>query len=109
MPEVYGSVSCFFYLNGFEDVYDAVWTNVGDVLRHGRPAELRVACDGMRFMAWLDGRPVLYRALTDVYRDAPPLRIDRVGLGVNWEWGVDTGSRFTSFTARRRSQSWFQR
>ena len=109
MPEVYGSVSCFFYLNGFEDVYDAVWTNVGDALRHGRPAELRVACDGTRFMAWLDGRPMLYRALTDVYRDAPPLRIDRVGLGVNWEWGVDTGSRFNSFTARRRSQRPSQR
>jgi hypothetical protein len=109
MPEVYGSVSCFFYLNGFEDVYDAVWTNVGDALRHGRPVELRVACDGTRFMAWLDGRPMLYRALTDVYRDAPPLRIDRVGLGVNWEWGVDTGSRFTSFTARCRSKPRLQR
>src|SRR3546814_11139887 len=25
-----GAVSSFFYLNGFEDIYDAVWTNVGE-------------------------------------------------------------------------------
>ncbi|NYZ16250.1 hypothetical protein HL658_27225 [Azospirillum sp. RWY-5-1] len=102
MPETYGSVSCFFYRNGFEDVYDAVWTNVGGRLRHGEPATLRVACDGRRFTAWLDGRAVLHRAFGDVYADFPSLAIRRVGIGVNWEWGTDTGSRFRSFTARRR-------
>lgn len=102
MPETYGSVSCFFYRNGFEDVYDAVWTNVGGGLRHGVPATLRVACDGRRFTAWLDGRAVLHRAFGDVYADFPFLAIRRVGIGVNWEWGTDTGSRFRRFTARRR-------
>lgn len=102
MPELYGSVSCFFYRNGFEDVYDAVWTNVGGRLRHGVPATLRVACDGRRFSAWLDGSPVLHRAFADVYASFPVLAIRRVGIGVNWEWGTDTGSRFLAFTARRR-------
>lgn len=102
MPELYGSVSCFFYRNGFEDVYDAVWTNVGGRLRHGVPATLRVACDSRRFTAWLDGSPVLHRAFADVYAAFPTLAIRHVGIGVNWEWGADTGSRFLSFTARRR-------
>lgn len=100
MPEPYGSVSCFFHRDGFEDVYDAVWTNVGGRLRHGEAATLRVACDGRRFTAWLDGGAVLHRGFGDVYAGFPVLAIRRVGIGVNWEWGTDTGSRFRSFTAR---------
>jgi hypothetical protein len=43
---------------------------------------------------------VIYRAFDDVYPGVPPLRLNRIGIVANWEWGLDTGSRFLSFTAR---------
>ena len=92
-----GSISCFFYFRGFEDIYDAVWTNVDDRLFFGRKNRLRVVCDGRQFRAYLDGTLVLYRAFRDVYPGFDRLRINRVGLIANWEWGRDTGSRFLSF------------
>lgn len=99
------SVSAFFYLNGFEDVYDAVWTNVGERITWGRPFELRVIFDGDRFRALVDQELVLYRAISDVYPGFPGLAIRRVGLVGNWEWGRDTGSRFSRFVAREAADS----
>lgn len=93
------SVSSFFHLNGFEDLYDAVWTNVGKRIRWGRPYRLRVVYDGLRYLAYVDGEPVLYRALTDVYPTTARLAINRVGIVANWEWGNDTGTTFTDFVA----------
>jgi hypothetical protein len=93
-------VSCFSCLDGFEDIYDAVWSNVGAGIRWGDSHRLRIAFDGMHLMALLDDEPVLYRALTDIYSDASRLLIRRVGLIANWEWGNDTGSTFHKFCAR---------
>ncbi len=92
-----GSISSFFYFRGFEDIYDAVWTNVDDRLFFGRENRLRVVCDGRQFRAYLDGSLVLYRAFRDIYPGFDRLRINKVGLIANWEWGRDTGSRFRSF------------
>jgi len=98
------SISSFPRLGGLEDVYDAVWTNVGDRISWGRPFELRVVFDGARFLASVDGEPVLYRAIDDFYPGAAPLRLTSVGLVTNWEWGEDTGSSFRRFTARALTQ-----
>jgi hypothetical protein len=94
------SISTFFQLDGFEDLYDAIWSNVGNRVYWGQPHRLRLAFDGMHYMALVNDEPVLYRALTDVYPDAKRLTIRRVGLLANWEWGNDTGSIFQSFRAR---------
>lgn len=94
------SISCFFCLNGFEELYDAVWTNVGSRVYWGVPHTLRVVFDGMHFMTYIDTEPVIYRALTDVYPDAKRLRIHHVGIVANWEWGNDTGSIFHNFVAK---------
>ena len=93
------SISCFFYLGGTENLHQAVWSNVGKRVYWGVPHTLRVAFDGSRFLVRLDGEPVLFRALTDVYPEARPLAIRRVGLAANWEWGDDTGSLFRRFSA----------
>jgi hypothetical protein len=71
-----------------------VWTLTGTDVTWGVPHTLRVVFDGERFTAHLDGRPVLYRALRDVYADAPPLSVNKVALIANEEWGDDTGSVF---------------
>jgi hypothetical protein len=94
------SISCFFCLNGFEELYDAVWTNVGSRVYWGRPHTLRVVFDGMHFITFIDQEPVVYRALTDVYPDVKRLRIHQVGIVANWEWGNDTGSIFHNFIAK---------
>jgi hypothetical protein len=94
------SISSFFHINGFEELYDAVWTNVGWRVRWGVPYRLRVVCDGMHYLVSVDGEPVLYRALSDVYPKTARLQIQRVGLVANWEWGNDTGSLFHDFVAR---------
>jgi hypothetical protein len=100
--DTYGgaSISCFFHLDGFEDLYDAIWSNVGDRVYYGVPLNLRMSFDGMNYMIFLNEEPVLYRALTDVYPDRQRLSINRVGLLANWEWGNDTGSVFRNFTGR---------
>lgn len=92
------SISSFFTSQGFEDLYDAVWTNVGGRVFWGRPYELRVVFDGNNYLVTVDGEPVLYRALTDFYPDAANLTIRRVGLVANWEWGHDTGTVFSQFS-----------
>ena len=104
LDDVYdgASVSTFYHLGGHEDMYDAVWSLVASV-RYGEACRLRAAFDGHRFLAWHDGEPVLQRAVTDVYPSTPPIRIERVGIIVNEEWGNDTGSAITSFRALRRT------
>jgi hypothetical protein len=94
------SISTFFQIDGFEDLYDAIWANVGNRVFWGKPCRLRMVFDGMHYMAFVNDQPVMYRALTDVYPDAKRLEINRVGLLANWEWGTDTGSRFRHFKAR---------
>lgn len=94
------SVSSFFRLGGHEEIYDAVWTNVGRRIQWGVPFDLRLRFDGMHYDVCVDGEPVLYRALSDVYEDARRLEIRRVGLAANWEWGDDTGSVFRDFVTR---------
>lgn len=93
------SVSTFYRCRGHEDMYDAVWTLVRS-LSFGTPCRLSVACTSSRFLASLNGEPSLHRKFTDVYPDAPPLQIRRVGIVVNREWGDDTGTRFDRFVAR---------
>lgn len=85
---------------GFEELFDAVWTMVSDKITWGKPFNLRVPFDGNNFMILLNGEPVLERALTDIYPGDAPVRINRVGIAVNWEWGNDTGSKFENFFAR---------
>ena len=104
MNDAYGtSISAFFQVDGFEELYDAVWTNVGRRIRWGVPYDFRVAFDGSRFLAFVDGEPVLYRALSDIYPDWAGMEIHRVGMVVNWEWGNDTGTTFRDFVARGRT------
>ncbi len=89
-----GSVSTFFRFNGYEDVYDAIWANIGDRVYYGRPLRLRLCCDGERYLVFINEEAVLYRTFRDVYPDLPPLRLHKVGLLANWEFGTDTGSLF---------------
>ena len=96
------SLSSFFTIGGFEDLYDAIWTNVGGRVTWGRPLRLRLVSDGLRYTVSLDGEPVLHRSLADVYPGCRPLKITKVGLLGNWEWGADTGSRFAGFRAAAR-------
>jgi hypothetical protein len=101
MDDWYGtSIAAFFYVDGFEELYDAVWTNVGKRIHWGVPYDFRVVFDGQRFLAFVNGEPVLYRALSDIYPDWHRLQINQVGLVANWEWGNDTGSVFQNFVAR---------
>jgi hypothetical protein len=99
------SVSAFYCLRGFEDLFDSVWTNVGRRIRWGTVYQLRVIFDGDRFLAMVDDEPVLSRALRDIYPGCARLAIRRIGMVANWEWGHDTGSRFLSFTARTRERA----
>jgi hypothetical protein len=99
------SISSFFHLHGFEEIYDAIWTNVGTRIAWGQAYTLRVVFDGVHYYAYVDGEAVLYRALTDVYPDFKPLRIQQIGIVANWEWGNDTGSRFLQFEAKDRRGS----
>lgn len=94
------SISTFFKYRGFEDLYDAIWTNVGDRVYYGRPCRLRVCCDGEQYLVFVNDEPVLYRAFRDVYPDFARLRLHKIGLLANWEFGNDTGSRFEGFRAR---------
>ncbi|MBK9474181.1 MAG: hypothetical protein IPO18_18255 [bacterium] len=104
LDDCYGgaSLSSFFTIAGFEDLYDAIWTNVGGRITWGRPLRMKLVSDGLRYTVSLDGEPVLHRSLSDVYPGCRPLRITRVGLLGNWEWGADTGSRFADFRAAAR-------
>jgi hypothetical protein len=93
------SISSFLMSRGHEDMYDAVWSNVGRDVRWGEPYRLRVAFDGLQYLAWLGDEPVLYRRVTDIDPQGDRLRVNEVGIATNWEWGDDTGSSFLSFRA----------
>jgi hypothetical protein len=95
------SISCFFRIAGFEEVYDAVWSNIGKAIAFGEPYTLRVAFDGNNYTVRVNNQTVLYRALTDVYPWATALKINRLGVVANWEWGDDTGSGFSNFRVRK--------
>jgi hypothetical protein len=94
------SVSSFLRVGGYEDVFDAVWVNVGRRVTWGVPFNLRTSFDGDLHTTWVDGEPVLYRRVRDVLPGAEPMRIRRVGLLANWEFGQDTGSRFLRIRGR---------
>jgi hypothetical protein len=94
------TTSSFFHLNGFEELYDAVWTNMGERIRWGVPYRMRITFDGLHYLVFINEEPVLYRSLCDVYPQLAPLRITRVGIVANWEWGTDTGSLFQDFVAK---------
>jgi hypothetical protein len=96
------SISAFLRIRGHESMFewDAVWSNVAERVRWGEPFDLSVACDGRQFLCRVGGEPVLYRRLTDYRRHAPALQIKGVGLVANWEWGDDTGTAFSAFSAR---------
>jgi hypothetical protein len=98
-PDGAASVSSFFRTEGREDVYDAVWVNVGDRVQWDRPVDVRAAFDGDHYNVALDGEPVLWRSLRDVYPRGRRLRVREVGLVANWEWGLDAGSRVERFMA----------
>uniref|UniRef100_B8HV70 Nucleotide-binding protein n=1 Tax=Cyanothece sp. (strain PCC 7425 / ATCC 29141) TaxID=395961 RepID=B8HV70_CYAP4 len=102
LDDVYGgaSISSFFQIDGFEEIFDAVWSNVGSRIFWGVPHTLRVVFDGMHYLVFLNDEPVLYRALTDVYATMSPLRIHKIGIVANWEWGTDTGTVFRNFVAQ---------
>lgn len=99
------SIAIFSHLDGFEDIYDAVWSMVSQKIYWGRTHRLRVVSDGMHVLVYIDDEPVLYRALSDIYVDREPMTINRVGIVVNWEWGDDTGTSFGNFSARARGSS----
>ncbi|MBX3376951.1 MAG: hypothetical protein KF678_08110 [Phycisphaeraceae bacterium] len=97
------SISTFFCINGFDDLYDAIWTCTGPVrMTWGVPFRLRAVFDGDNFLIRVNGEPVLYRSLSDVYPREPRMKINRVGLLANWEWGTDTGTVFRDFIVRGR-------
>lgn len=94
------SISCFFRIDGFEEIYDAVWSNIGQAVAFGQPYTLRVVFDGNNYTVRVNHQTVLSRALTDVYPWATALNITRLGIIVNWEWGNDTGSGFSNFVVK---------
>jgi hypothetical protein len=98
LDDWYGtSIAAFFYRDGYEELYDAVWSNIGKRVRWGIPYRFRVTFDSSRFTAYVNDEPVLYRALHDIYPDWNELLVHRVGLVANWEWGADTGTIFKDF------------
>ena len=94
------SISTFSHLEGVEEMYDAVWTMMIRHVYRGKPCRLRVVFDGVNYLCFVNDEPVLYRALTDVYPDHKRLSITRVGVLANWEWGTDTGTTLSRFTAK---------
>jgi hypothetical protein len=94
------ALSSFFHLDGGEEIFDGAWTNLGDRVTWGITYNFRIAFDGMHYTAFINNEPVFYRALTDVYPTVSSLKINRVGIVVNWEWGDDTGSFFQNFVAK---------
>ena len=99
------AISCFLVARGREDMFDAVWSNLGRRVLWGQPYRLRAAFDGQQWMAWLDDEPVMYREVTDIDPLARRLEIREVGIAANREWGDDTGTVFQSFCARGNASS----
>lgn len=103
LTDIFGGAtfSSFFRLRGHENIYDAVWTNIGGRATWGKTFQFRMTFDGLNYVTLADGEPVMYRSLRDVYPRTRRLKINRVGLCANWEFGNDTGTRFGNFVARR--------
>ena len=97
------SINSFVRVDGVEEMreHDCVWTNVTGHVMHGVPMVLRVVFDGLHYLVYTDDELVLSRALTDLKPGVGPLTVHQVGLVANWDWGDDTGSVFSGFTARR--------
>jgi hypothetical protein len=93
------AIGAFLRSSGFEEVYDAAWTVVDGCLTFGQRHVLRLAFDASGFAVDLDDRTVLARRFADLYPEAAPLEVRAVGICANWDFGEDTGSRFTRFTA----------
>jgi len=93
------AMSAFLTVDGYEEIYDGVWANVGKRITWGARRRHRVAFDGTNFVVYVEGEPVLSRSVLDIYPTANPLQIRRVGIVANWEWGDDTGSEFSNFSA----------
>lgn len=96
------SIAAFFYRDGFEELYDAIWTNIGRRVHWGVPYSFRAVFDANHYMTYVNDEPVMQRALCDVYPDWRDLLINEVGIVANWEWGSDTGTRFRDFVAKDR-------
>jgi hypothetical protein len=96
------SASTFFVFRGFEDIYDAVWSNLGDLVRWGSSFRLRLVSDGRRYLVLVNDEPVLHRVFSDVHPSTDRLLIRKAGIVANWEWGHETGSTISYFAARRR-------
>ena len=94
------ALSTFFAIDGDDDLFNAVWCNVGTRIRRGEPFALRLTFDGDHYAVYLNDEILLYRALTDVFPSLTTFEINRVGIAANWEWGDDTGSEFRNFTVR---------
>ena len=94
------SISCFFRIAGYEEIYDAVWSNIGRAIAFGQPYIFRAIFDGNKYIVRINNQTVLYCALTDVYSWTHNLNINRLGIVANWEWGNDTGSSFSNFIVK---------
>lgn len=93
------SVSTFYRLDDREELYEAVWTNVGRRITWGRPYRLGVRYAAGTLEVDLDGEAVLRRSVNDVCDRFTDLAVTRVGIATNWEFGDDTGSVFGWFRA----------
>ena len=94
------SLSLFCRLGPFEEIFRAVWSNVGRRIDWGVRHRLRIVFNGVTIVARIDDEVVLHRGVPDVHDDVDRLVINELGLAVNWEWGNDTGSVFSDFVAR---------
>ena len=54
-------------------------------------------------MCYINGEPVFYRALSDIYPSWKKLEIKQIGLVTSWEFGNDTGTIFQNFVAKDRA------
>lgn len=95
------AMSAFLQVDGFEEIYDGVWSNLGDHISWGQQHAFSVTFDGNNFTAHVNGEPLLYRSITDIYPKLNRLRINRVGIVANWEWGQDTGTTFSQFVGKQ--------
>lgn len=93
------AMSVFLTLDGYEEIYDGVWANLGKRIAWGQKRRHRVTFDGSNFVVYVEEEPVLYRAIRDIYPTVDALQINRIGIVANWEWGDDTGSTFSQFSA----------
>ncbi len=91
------SISTFACLDGREELYEAVWTNVGRRISWGVPYRLALRLAGGTYEVDLDGATVLHRRLHDIDARFERLVVRRVGIVTNWEFGDDTGSCFRRF------------